>query len=427
MKNNGKYQKIYRENGKSNIRMKLTKLIRSGVKNLLINKMRTGLAILGIVIGIGSVIALMSMGEASKASVQSSIQSLGANLLTVSPMGQRTGMVRGAAGGGTTLTLDDATAIATSREITTIQSISPVYSGRSQVTAGRNNTNTQVMGVTSSYQIVRKVTMASGKFISDTDNSSVARVAVLGPTTAEDLFGEGVNPVGQTIKINGQTMQVIGVTTSKGGSGPNNADDALYIPLATAQKRIFGVKYLSTLYLEAKSQEVMTKAQDEVGYFLMDRHGITDSAKIDFRIMSQADILETVTSVAGTFTSLLTGVAAISLLVGGIGIMNIMLMSVTERTREIGLRKALGAKKKTIIEQFLVESVILTFTGGILGILVGLIGFFVYAKVAGAVFIVSPVSILLAFGVSAAIGVLFGWYPAKIASDLQPIEALRYE
>jgi len=269
--------------------------------------------------------------------------------------------------------------------------------------------------------------MASGKFISDTDNSSVARVAVLGPTTAEDLFGEGVNPVGQTIKINGQTMQVIGVTTSKGGSGPNNADDALYIPLATAQKRIFGVKYLSTLYLEAKSQEVMTKAQDEVGYFLMDRHGITDSAKIDFRIMSQADILETVTSVAGTFTSLLTGVAAISLLVGGIGIMNIMLMSVTERTREIGLRKALGAKKKTIIEQFLVESVILTFTGGILGILVGLIGFFVYAKVAGAVFIVSPVSILLAFGVSAAIGVLFGWYPAKIASDLQPIEALRYE
>lgn len=407
--------------------MKLTKLIRSGVKNLLINKMRTGLAILGIVIGIGSVIALMSMGEASKASVQSSIQSLGANLLTVSPMGQRTGMVRGAAGGGTTLTLDDATAIATSREITTIQSISPVYSGRSQVTAGRNNTNTQVMGVTSSYQIVRKVTMASGKFISDTDNSSVARVAVLGPTTAEDLFGEGVNPVGQTIKINGQTMQVIGVTTSKGGSGPNNADDALYIPLATAQKRIFGVKYLSTLYLEAKSQEVMTKAQDEVGYFLMDRHGITDSAKIDFRIMSQADILETVTSVAGTFTSLLTGVAAISLLVGGIGIMNIMLMSVTERTREIGLRKALGAKKKTIIEQFLVESVILTFTGGILGILVGLIGFFVYAKVAGAVFIVSPVSILLAFGVSAAIGVLFGWYPAKIASDLQPIEALRYE
>ncbi len=407
--------------------MKCAKLIRNAAKNLAVNKMRTGLAILGIVIGIGSVIALMSMGEATKASVQSRIESLGANLLTVSPSGQRTGVVRGAVGGGTTLTLDDALSIATSKEITTIQSISPVYSGRSQVTAGRNNTNTQVMGVTSSYQTVRKVDMASGKFISDTDNSAVARVAVLGPTTAEDLFGTGVNPVGQTLKINGQTMQVIGITTSKGGSGPNNADDAIYIPLSTAQKRIFGVKYLSTLYLEAKNQDVMTKAQDEVGYFLMNRHGITDTSKIDFRIMSQADILATVTSVAGTFTSLLTGVAAISLLVGGIGIMNIMLMSVTERTREIGLRKALGAKKKTIIEQFLTESVILTFTGGIIGILFGLIGFGVYANVTGSAFIVSPVSIILAFGVSAAIGVLFGWYPAKIASDLQPIEALRYE
>lgn len=407
--------------------MKYTKRIRNAIKNLAVNKMRTGLAILGIVIGIGSVIALMSMGEATKVSVQSRIQSLGANLLTVSPMGQRTGVVRGAAGGGTTLTLEDALAIATSKDITTIQSISPVYSGRLQVTAGRSNTNTQVMGVTSSYQTVRKVSMASGKFISDTDNSAVARVAVLGPTAAEDLFGTGVNPIGQTLKINGQTMQVIGLTTSKGGSGPNNADDAIYIPLATAQKRIFGVKYLTTLYLEAKNQDVMTKAQDEVGYFLMERHGITDTSKIDFRIMSQADILETVTSVAGTFTSLLTGVAAISLLVGGIGIMNIMLMSVTERTREIGLRKALGAKKKTIIEQFLAESVILTFTGGIIGILFGLIGFGVYAKITGSVFVVSPMSIILAFGVSAAIGVLFGWYPAKIASDLQPIEALRYE
>jgi len=222
-------------------------------------------------------------------------------------------------------------------------------------------------------------------------------------------------------------VQVIGVTTSKGGSGMNNQDDAIYIPLATAQKRIFGVKYLSSLYLEAKSQDVMSKAQDEVGYFLMERHGITDTSKIDFRIMSQADILETVSSVASTFTSLLTGVAAISLLVGGIGIMNIMLMSVTERTREIGLRKALGAKKKTIVQQFLVESIILTFTGGMIGILFGLIGFFIYAKVSGAVFVVSPGSILLVFGVSAAIGVLFGWYPAKIASDLQPIEALRYE
>jgi len=389
--------------------------------------MRTGLAVLGIVIGIGSVIALVSMGQSSKASVQSQIQSLGANLLTVSPSGQRSGTVRGAAGGGTTLTLEDAEAISTSEDITTVKSVSPVYSGRSQVTAGRNNTNTQVMGVTALYSEVRKISLTSGKFITDSDVNKIAKVAVIGPSVAEDLFGEGVNPVGQSIRINGKTLQVIGVTKSKGGTGPNNQDDIIYIPLSTAQKQIFGVKYLSTIYLEAKSQDVMSSAQDQVGYFLMDRHNITDTSKIDFRIMSQSDILETATSVTGTFTSMLTGVAAISLLVGGIGIMNIMLMSVTERTREIGLRKALGAKKRTIVLQFLIESIILTFTGGIIGIIFGVAGFFMYAKLNSAIFVVSPGSVILAFAVSAGIGVLFGWYPAKRASELQPIEALRYE
>jgi len=403
------------------------KLIKNGIRNLAINKMRTGLAILGIVIGIGSVIALLSLGESSQRTVQSQIQSLGANLLTVSPGGQRTGTVRGAMGGATTLTLEDAQAIETSPKITTIQSVSPVYSGRSQVVAGRNNTNTQVMGVTPIYQTVRKIDVASGTFITDKDNTSYGKVAVLGPDTVTDLFGEGVNPIGQMVKINNQTLRVIGVTKAKGGSGPQSQDDVIYIPLSTAQKQIFGVKNVSTIYLEAKSQEVMTDAQNEVGYFLMERHNITDTSKIDFRIMNQADILETASSVTGTFTTMLTGVAAISLLVGGIGIMNIMLMSVTERTREIGLRKALGAKKKTIIVQFLVESIILTFTGGIIGIALGVIGFFIYAKVNSSVFIVSPASVLLAFAVSAGIGVLFGWYPAKIASDLQPIEALRYE
>jgi len=407
--------------------MKLIKLIKGGIKNLAINKMRTGLAILGIVIGIGSVIALISLGESSKSAVQSQIQSLGANLLTVSPSGQRSGTVRGAAGGGTTLTLEDAEAIESSTKITTIKTVSPSYTGRAQVTANRNNTNTQVVGVELSYAEVRKITLTSGRFISDKDVSSYAKVAVIGPTTAEDLFGEGVNPLGQTIKVNSQTLTIIGVSKAKGGSGPTNQDDIIYIPLTTAQKQIFGVKYLSTIYLEAKSQDVMSRAQEEVGYFLMERHDITDTSKIDFRIMSQADIMETATSVTGTFTSMLTGVAAISLLVGGIGIMNIMLMSVTERTREIGLRKALGAKKRTIILQFLTESIILTFTGGIIGILFGIIGFYIYAKVNSSSFIVSPGSVILAFVVSAAIGVLFGWYPARRASDLQPIEALRYE
>jgi len=406
--------------------MKLKKLIKSGIRNLAVNKLRTGLAILGIVIGIGSVIALVSMGEASKAAVQSQIQSIGSNLLTISPINASSGMVRGASS-VTTLTLDDADAIQTESSITTVAQVSPEYSGRSQIIAGRNNTNTTVVGVTAVYATVRKVTMTSGTFITDAQVSASSKVAILGPTTADDLFGEGVDPVGQTIRISGKNFQVIGVTKSKGGSGMNNTDDRVYIPLTTAQKQIFGVKHLTSIALEATNENVMTTAQNQVGYFLMERHKITDVANADFRIMSQSDILETATAVTGTFTTMLAGVAAISLLVGGIGIMNIMLMSVTERTREIGLRKALGAKKRTIITQFLMESIILTFTGGIIGIALGIIGFYIYASINDSTFVVSASSVVLAFGVSTGIGILFGWYPARVASEMQPIEALRYE
>lgn len=408
--------------------MKIKKLIKSGIRNLAINKLRTGLAMLGIVIGIGSVIALISMGEASKRSVQSQIQSIGSNLLTISPKNASSGMIRGSSS-VQTLTLEDAEAIKTAATITTVKTVSPEYSGRSQIIAGRNNTNTTVIGVTSVYAAVHKITMSSGTFFTEAQIASGAKVAILGPTTVDDLFGDTTttNPVGQTIRIGGKNFLVIGVTASKGGSGMNNTDDRVYIPLSVAQKQIFGVKYLTSIALEAKSDDVMTTAQDQVGYFLMDRHKITSTDDIDFRIQSQSDILATATAVTGTFTTMLAGVAAISLLVGGIGIMNIMLMSVTERTREIGLRKALGAKKKTIIMQFLVESILLTFSGGIIGIALGIIGFYIYAKVNDSTFVVSASSVFLAFGVSAGIGILFGWYPAKIAANLQPIEALRYE
>jgi len=373
------------------------------------------------------VIALVSLGQASQRSIEEQIKTLGSNLLTVSPGAQRSAGVRGAAGGGQTLTYDDAKAIITSPQITTIKKVSPEYSGREQIVAGRNNTNTQVVGVTPEYTEVRNVGVSSGFFISQQNLDGMSRVAVLGPQTAADLFGEEIDPVGKDIRIKGLTFRVVGMTISKGGSGFMNQDDRVYVPLTTAQKQLFGVDYLSSISIEVVNQDVMVEAQNQVGYLLLDRHKLKDPTQADFSIMSQADIIGTATEVTGTFTALLSGIAAISLIVGGIGIMNIMLVTVTERTREIGLRKALGAKKKVVNAQFLLEAVMVTFVGGLIGIVLGVGVAYALSRSMNLPFALSAPSILLAFGVSAAIGVLFGWYPAQKAANLQPIEALRYE
>ncbi len=407
--------------------MDAKELLSESLITLTLNKVRTGLAILGVVIGIGSVITLISLGQAAQKSVEQQIKSLGSNLLTVSPGAQRSGGVRSAGGSSTTLTYDDAKAIKESKEISGVKNVSAEYSRNAQVVAGRNNTNTQIIGATPEYAIVRNINLAGGAFISQQQVDGLAKVVVLGPQVVTDLFGEGTNAVGQTVRISGQAFTIIGVTESKGGSGFMNQDDRIYVPLLTAQKLLFGANNLSSLAVEAESEKIMNQLREDIGYLLLARHRLKNPDQADFSIMSQEDILSMTSEVTGTFTALLSGIAAISLIVGGIGIMNIMLVTVTERTREIGLRKALGAKNKIITAQFLLEAVLVTFVGGLIGIILGVVAAFILSKTMSLPFTLSLTSIFMAFGVSAGIGILFGWYPAKKASQLEPIEALRYE
>jgi putative ABC transport system permease protein len=407
--------------------MKISDLIEETYLALVSNKARSGLTILGIVIGIGSVIAMIAIGEGTQTSIKASIESLGSNLVMVMPGAQRGAGTSVSSGRGSaqTLTVDDSNAIRD--EISLAKNVAPVVSGRYQITAKGTNTNTQVVGTTAEYTDVKSIAADQGTFFTKQQVTSGAKVAVLGPTTRDDLFGENVDPTGQTIKIKGTEFKVIGTTVSKGGSGFNNQDDIIYIPLSTAQRYFTGNDKVSTINVQAVDEKSMADLQTQITELLLKRHNIADAASADFSVMNQSDIVASASSITSTLTLLLGAIAGISLVVGGIGIMNMMLTNVTERTREIGLRKAIGAKKAEISLQFLTEAIMLTFLGGLIGIAVGWLVALGVKQFGNIATEVSMASIAMAFGVSALIGIIFGYYPAQRAAALNPIEALRYE
>lgn len=407
--------------------MKITDIFHETYTALSANKARSGLTILGIVIGIGSVIAMVSIGQGAKGTIESSIQSIGSNLVMVMPGFQRGvgSQVSAGRGSAQTLTQDDADAI--KNEITLAKNVAPEISRRYQITAKGKNTNTQVVGTVASYLQVRNIQIDIGSFISEQNTRGLSKVAVLGPTARDDLFGEGADPIGQTIRINRVDFKIIGVTKAKGGSGFTNQDDMVFVPLSTAQRFLAGDTYVTTISVQAEDPSAMTTIQQQITDLLLQRHNISNPQLADFQVLNQQDIVQTASSVTNTMTMLLASIAGISLIVGGIGIMNMMLTTVTERTREIGLRKAVGAKKRDISLQFLSEAVMLTFLGGLMGILLGWIiatGVSQFANIATKI---SLQAVFLAFAVSAAIGIIFGYYPARRAAALNPIEALRYE
>ena len=409
--------------------MKLGDILEESVIAISANKVRSGLTVLGIVIGIASVIALTAIGQGSQASITASIESAGSNLLTVSPGATSFGGVRGAFGGAKTLLVTDGDAIS---QLSLVKAIAPQVTGRYQIVGTSGNSNAQVIATTSSYESVRNVAISSGSFLTDQNVTDYSKVAVLGSQIATDLFGDpangGTDPIGQTIRIKSTKFTVVGVTTAKGGFGPDNADNAIYVPLSTGMRMLAGeTTYVSQISITAVDQKSMSTLQTDITDLLLQRHKLSDSTSADFRVLNQADLASTMTSTSRTLTLLLAAIAGISLLVGGIGIMNMMLTTVTERTREIGLRKAIGAKRRDVSVQFLVEAVILTFFSGIIGVVVGYLVSLAIRHFAGLNSVITVQWIVIAFGLSALIGIVFGFYPARRAAGLNPIQALRYE
>ena len=406
--------------------MNYSNLFRIAIRALIRNKLRAFLTMLGIIIGVASVIAMLAIGEGSKQKMRKQISSMGTNMVMVMPNMQRRGGV--SLGSSSSVALKYSDVVALRNESTAISSVSPEIRASGQVIYSNQNTQTTVYGVSEEYLGIKKLEILSGRFFNANEIKNMSKVCILGQTVVENLFGAGADPVGQSIRIKNLPFQIIGVLKDKGESGMGqDQDDLILAPYTTVQRRLAAIDYINGIYASAISEEKSPAAIAEVEEILRRTHKLKESAENDFRVMSQSELLKTITSITDIMTYLLGAIAGISLLVGGIGIMNIMFVSVTERTREIGLRMSIGGRGKDIMKQFLAESIILSILGGMLGVIFG----YLLARLAGSLMssqaIVKTQSVVLAFAVCFVIGVFFGWYPARKAANLNPIDALRYE
>jgi putative ABC transport system permease protein len=406
--------------------MNYSNLFRIAIRALIRNKLRAFLTMLGIVIGVASVIAMLAIGEGSKQNIRAKMSSMGTNMVMIMPNMQRRGGV--SLGASSSMALKYTDVIALRNEAVSISEISPEVRASGQVIYGNQNTQTTIYGVSEEYLSIKKLEIKSGRIFNSNELKTMSKVCLLGQTVVENLFGAGADPVGITIRIKNLPFQIIGTLEDKGESGMGqDQDDLILAPYTTVQRRLAAIDYINGIYASAVSEEKSAAAIAEVKEILRRTHKLRESAENDFRVMSQSELIETVSSITDILTYLLGAIAGISLLVGGIGIMNIMFVSVTERTREIGLRMSIGGRGTDILKQFLVESMLLSILGGALGIIFGYLIAIVAGSIMESPIVVTTQSVVLAFVVCFIIGVFFGWYPARKAANLNPIDALRYE
>ena len=407
--------------------MNFANIIRVAFRALARNKMRSALTMLGVIIGVAAVIAMVSIGQGAQASVQEQIASVGTNILFIRAGSQNMGGVRTGTddSGMRSLTVEDLEAIA--RELPTVALVSPSVQTRAQLVYGNQNWNTQIQGVGSQYPEIRKWLVQTGAFFTDSDTRSAARVAVIGQTIADILF-PGMDPIGQTIRVRELTFRVIGVMAKRGQDQMGrDQDDVVFAPFSTVQKKLLAIQHVQSANVSAISPEATRTAEEQIAELLRARHKLAPNQDNDFTVRNMTDVAEAADETNRIMTILLASIASVSLLVGGIGIMNIMLVSVTERTREIGIRMAIGARSSAVRTQFLIESIVLSLTGGIIGIALGLGVSLIIPKMLGWPTLVSFASVVGSVVFSAAVGIFFGYYPARKAASLDPIDALRYE